>query len=90
MDPAKQKRPSPDELVEELADGRRRLHDLPQGLTPKEAADARRRAMERIRAVELSKIGAYALDAARASTQHCENFIGAAQVPMGVVGPLRV
>jgi hydroxymethylglutaryl-CoA reductase (NADPH) len=40
--------------------------------------------------VELRHVGSFTLDAERAASAHCENLIGAAQVPMGLVGPLRV
>lgn len=90
MDPVQRKKSLPKSLAEEIAADRRRIHDLPDALTADEAAEARRRAMESVRGVSLAKIGSYALDAEKASTQHCENFIGAAQVPMGVVGPVAV
>lgn len=79
-----------DDLVSDLVAGRRRFHDLPPDLSADEAASVRRRAVEELNDVDLRHIGDYSLDAERASTRHCENFIGAAQVPLGVVGPLRV
>jgi hydroxymethylglutaryl-CoA reductase (NADPH) len=95
MDPVQKRAPEtegPDRegLIDEIVDGRRRLHDLPAGLTAAQAAEVRRRALERIHGVSLGKVGDYALDAARASARHCENFIGAAQVPIGIAGPVRV
>jgi hydroxymethylglutaryl-CoA reductase (NADPH) len=38
----------------------------------------------------LEMVGQYGLDAARASSRHCENFIGATQIPLGVTGPLKI
>ena len=82
-------------LAREVAEGTRGLHQLPRELDPLMAAAVRRRAME-LRAeragatLSLEHIGSFSLDAPRASTQHCENFAGVAQVPLGLVGPLRV
>lgn len=90
MDPVHRKRSRPQALAEEIAADQRRIHDLPDDLTADEAAQTRRQAMESVCDVSLAKIGSYSLDAERASTQHCENFIGAAQVPMGVVGPIAI
>lgn len=50
----------------------------------------RRKAVEQIRAWKLSHIGAFSLDEKVASSKHCENMIGAAQIPLGIAGPLRV
>ncbi len=77
-------------LARELVSGARRFHELPPDLTADEAADVRRRALAEIRGTTLDHLGRYTLDATRASTRHCENFIGAAQVPIGIVGPLPV
>lgn len=50
----------------------------------------RREAVEKELGVSLRNIGTYSLDDAVASTRNCENMIGAAQVPIGVAGPLRL
>ena len=77
-------------LIDELASGTRRFHALPPGLGAEEAAAIRRAALEQKLGVNLSKLGSFTLDAAQATDRHCENLIGAAQIPVGVVGPLRV
>lgn len=50
----------------------------------------RRKAIEAASGISLTAIGAHGLDEQQAATRHCENMIGAVQVPMGVVGPLRI
>jgi hydroxymethylglutaryl-CoA reductase (NADPH) len=79
-----------EELIRAIAEGRRRLHEVVPGLSADEAAEVRRRALELKAGSTLTAIGSYALDARRASSLHCENFIGAAQIPLGVCGPLVI
>ncbi len=82
-----------EEMAQEMADGQRALHQLPE-LPAVEQAAIRRRAAElqagEADGLELHHIGCYSFDDERASTQNCENFMGAAQVPMGIAGPLVV
>lgn len=82
------------ELAQEIVDGRRGFHQLPAELDANEAGRVRRQVVADLAApsapVELDHISRYTLDAARAAGQNCENFIGAAQIPMGIVGPLIV
>ena len=84
--------PQPSEKIERLvtalASGELRMHQLPEDLAADTAAEVRRRALERMAEVSLHHMGQYSLDGERASTRHCENFIGVAQVPLGVAGPL--
>jgi hydroxymethylglutaryl-CoA reductase (NADPH) len=49
---------------------------------------ARRRALEGETKVALSAIGAFTLDEEAASAKNCENMVGAAQIPLGIAGPL--
>lgn len=77
-------------LVEALVAGEMALHKLPDDLSAQEAASIRRAALERMTDTQLEGIGQYAFDAQQASNHNCENLIGAAQIPMGVVGPLPV
>jgi hydroxymethylglutaryl-CoA reductase (NADPH) len=77
-------------LLDELIAGKRQLHELPSDLPAGEAARLRRAALESMRGVTLARTGDYTLDAARAASRHCENFIGAAQIPVGITGPLSV
>jgi hydroxymethylglutaryl-CoA reductase (NADPH) len=79
-----------EELVQALVDREVGFHQVPRGLPADEAAEIRRIALERITGGTLDKTGAYALDANRAACRNCENFIGATQIPVGVVGPLLV
>jgi hydroxymethylglutaryl-CoA reductase (NADPH) len=79
-----------EDLVESLVRGERRFHELPKDLPAEEAAAIRREALERMTETPLKNIAHHSLDVRRASQRHCENFIGVAQIPMGVVGPLRV
>ncbi len=78
------------DLVEALARGELRFYQLPRELPAEEAAAVRRRALEEISGTRFEHVGHYSLDAERAASRHCENFIGVAQIPMGVVGPLTV
>jgi hydroxymethylglutaryl-CoA reductase (NADPH) len=78
------------QLVEELVRGDRRFHSLPGDLTASEAAQIRRDALEEIGGGTMEHTGRFSLDAEQASYRNCENFIGAAQVPVGIIGPLRL
>jgi hydroxymethylglutaryl-CoA reductase (NADPH) len=78
------------DLVRALAEGKLRFYQLPPELDPGEAAAVRRQALEEMAGVSLANVGHYSLDPARAASRHCENFIGVAQVPMGVAGPLTI
>lgn len=79
-----------DDLVQEIVEGRSRLHELPEDLPPEVAATIRRQAVSGMTGASLEAVGDYSLDAARASRRHCENFIGATQIPLGVTGPLKI
>ncbi len=78
------------ELIAGLASGERRFYQLPSDLPAADAALIRRRALEQRTGGHLEHVGHYSLDATQASTRHCENFIGVAQIPMGIVGPLTL
>ena len=84
------KKDSREELIDELVDRRRRFHALPRDLAAKERAAIRRDALSEITGASLEHLGKYSLDDEVASQRNCENFIGAAQVPVGVIGPLRL
>lgn len=77
-------------LVRSIAAGETRLRDLPADLPAAAAAEVRRRAMAARCGVAVEHVGRFSLDAERAASRHCENFLGVAQVPMGVAGPLRL
>ena len=79
-----------EETVRSLVDGRKRFHELPSDYRATEAAAIRREALERICGVKLDAIGHHSFDATMASQRNCENMIGVAQIPMGIVGPLTV
>src|ERR1700733_5496650 len=81
---------SREELVRALVSGERRFHEIPKDLSAEEAAAIRREALGEITSSPLANIGHHSLDVQRASHRNCENFIGVAQIPMGVVGPLPV
>lgn len=78
------------QLVEELVRGERRFHALPKDLSADEAARVRREALEEIGGGSMAHTGQYSLDGEQASFRNCENFLGAAQIPLGVIGPLRL
>ena len=78
------------DLIDELASGKRRFHALPAELSAEDAATIRRAALERKLGVDLSKTGEYGLNAETAADRHCENMIGATQIPVGVAGPIVV
>lgn len=73
--------------IEALAEGEIKLHQLPKAFSHDEAAYIRREALQRIRGMSLHTIGNYTFDAKPAK---CENFIGAIQIPVGVVGPVLI
>jgi hydroxymethylglutaryl-CoA reductase (NADPH) len=79
-----------EELVQALVDRDLGFHQLPRDLDADEAAEIRRSALEELAGRSLEKTGSYALDASRAARRNCENFVGAAQIPVGVVGPVLV
>ena len=79
-----------EDTIRALVDGRARFHELPPDYRATEAAAIRREALERICGVDLTAIGHHSFDTTRAAQRNCENMIGVAQIPMGIVGPLTV
>jgi hydroxymethylglutaryl-CoA reductase (NADPH) len=76
-------------LAERVRAGELRLYELEDHTDAETAAAARRHLLREETDADLSTVGDYAFDAADAEP-NIENMVGAAQVPMGVVGPLPV
>ncbi|TYT62032.1 hydroxymethylglutaryl-CoA reductase (NADPH) [Natrialba swarupiae] len=79
----------PDSLADRVRDGELRIHELEEHADHDVAAAARRRLVERETGADLETVGEYGFPAERAEP-NVENMIGAAQVPMGVAGPVPV
>ena len=79
----------PDALAERVRAGETRLHELESQADHETATAARRRVLETETDARLSAVGSYTFDAADAEA-NVENMIGAAQVPIGVAGPVPV
>ena len=77
-------------LVQDLVDRKIRFHQIPNSLSCEEAAEVRRQALERMSSTSLEHMRNYSFDVDIASTRNCENLIGAAQIPIGVVGPVPI
>lgn len=54
------------------------------------SAKERRKVLEKELDISISDIGNFSFDENVAATKHCENLIGATQIPLGVAGPLQV
>ncbi|GAB3684774.1 hydroxymethylglutaryl-CoA reductase (NADPH) [Salinarchaeum chitinilyticum] len=76
-------------LADRVTEGELRLHELEEHADADTAAAARRLVIEAETGAELDVVGEYAFPAAEAES-NVENMLGAAQLPMGVVGPLAV
>jgi len=77
-------------IVEKVIKGEIQLHEIDNFLEANAAMVARRLAIERLTNSNLPSIGSTILDYAEIKNRNAENVIGAVQVPMGVIGPLRV
>ena len=77
------------DLAQRVREGDLRLYELEDHADADTAAAARRHLLAAETGADLGTVGDYAFDAADAES-NVENMIGAAQVPMGVVGPLPV
>lgn len=54
------------------------------------SASQRRKALEEELRISIPNIGNFSLDEKIASVKNCENMIGAAQIPLGIAGPLKI
>jgi hydroxymethylglutaryl-CoA reductase (NADPH) len=79
-----------EELIDALALGHLHFHQIPEHYPAREKAAIRREALGRRTGARLEHMGHYSLDDERAAAQNCENMIGVTQVPVGVIGPLRL
>ena len=77
------------DLADRVREGDLRLHELDDHADPETAAAARREIVAAETGVDLDAVGDYAFDAAEAESA-VENMVGAAQIPMGVAGPVPV
>ncbi|MEF8807570.1 hydroxymethylglutaryl-CoA reductase (NADPH) [Natronomonas sp.] len=77
------------DLVDRVQDGEVRLHELEQHADAETAAEARRLLLVERTEADLDAVGSYTFDAADAESA-IENMVGAAQVPMGIVGPIHI
>ncbi len=55
-----------------------------------DTASKRRSALEKELKIKLPNIANFSFDESAVSSRNCENMIGAAQVPLGIAGPLKV
>jgi len=77
------------DLADRVTEGELRLHELAEHADADTAATARRLAIEADTGADLSTVGDYSFPADDAES-NVENMLGAAQLPMGVVGPIAV
>lgn len=82
--------PHLDAIVLDLVERRIQFHQIPPSLSAEEAAEVRRRALEIMTSTSLPNMRHYSFDVDSVSSRNCENLIGVAQVPIGIVGPVPV
>jgi len=78
-----------EQLAERVREGDLRRYELEEHADAETAAAARRHLLHEETGADLSAVGEYTFAAADAEP-NIENMVGAAQIPMGVVGPLPV
>jgi len=78
-----------EQLAARVREGELALYELEEHADPAAAAAARRHLMEAETGVDFEAIGASVVGPAEADS-NIENMVGAAQVPMGVAGPVPV
>ncbi len=76
-------------LTDRLRSGELRLHELEEHVDPETATTARRLFVAAETGADLGAVGEYGFDVVEAEA-NVENAIGAAQVPMGVAGPVTI
>ncbi|QCC50483.1 hydroxymethylglutaryl-CoA reductase (NADPH) [Halapricum salinum] len=81
--------PSAQELADRVESGDLRLYELQDHADPKTAAEARRLLLKEETDADLDTVADFSFPAERADP-NIENMIGAAQIPMGVAGPVPV
>jgi hydroxymethylglutaryl-CoA reductase (NADPH) len=81
--------PSAQDLADRVKSGDLRLYELEDHADAATAAAARRQLLAEEVGADLQTVGDYSFPAERAEP-NIENMIGAAQVPMGVAGPLPI
>jgi len=79
-----------EELVEKVANGEIKLHQVEKYTDKRTATEVRRRALEKKLGVKLENIGHYSIDPEQVIGRNIENMIGVVQIPMGVAGPLKI
>jgi len=79
-----------DEIVEKAVKGEIELHEIDNFLEANAAMVARRLALEKILGISLPSIGSTILDYSEIKNRNAENVIGGIQIPVGIVGPLKV
>jgi len=79
-----------DKYLERLKKGTLKMYALEKEVPPAEAIRIRRAFIEMEAGVQLPKLGSFTMDPATAVKRNIENMVGAAQVPVGVAGPLSV
>ncbi|QXJ33212.1 hydroxymethylglutaryl-CoA reductase (NADPH) [Saccharolobus shibatae] len=79
-----------DEVVEKLIRGEISFHEIDNLLEANAAMVARRLALEKILGIGLPSIGSTVIDYSEIKNKNAENVIGAVQIPLGIVGPIRV
>ena len=80
-----------EDIIKKLVSGELKLHQADENASSrKEAVDMRREAVSRLTHADLTNIGKFSYDPEVATRKNIENAIGAAQVPLGVAGPITI
>ncbi|PLC64853.1 hydroxymethylglutaryl-CoA reductase (NADPH) [Vulcanisaeta sp. EB80] len=80
-----------EDILTKIERGELKLHELDKALNDSnKATEIRRAYIEKVTGVKLDNVGRTVIDFNAVVGRNIENTIGAAQVPVGIAGPLRV
>lgn len=79
-----------EKLVEEVKAGHAKLHHLDEMYGIDGAIQMRQEVVKTVTDSDLETISNFTMSTKDAPLKNCENMIGAAQVPMGIAGPLKI
>ena len=77
-------------MVKKSHDKELDLRKFDKELSPADAVEARRSSLEEFSRVSLKNIGSSSLDYPSLVGKNAENVIGSVEIPLGVIGPLRI